>query len=82
MERNEILEKLQTILKENAPEQVDWATVTEETPIETMGIDSLFMLDLLFDLEDAFGVKIEAKDVVGIKTVGQMVTFLDERVEG
>jgi acyl carrier protein len=81
MQREEILAKLQVILKENAPEQVDWTTVNDETPIETMGIDSLFLLDLLFDLEDAFGVHIEAKEVVGIKTIGEMVSFLDERIE-
>jgi acyl carrier protein len=79
MTRSEILEQLGSVIEESSVEDVDWSTVTENHTLESFGFDSLAVLDLIFDLESEFGVQINAEDILGMKTVGELVTFLETR---
>lgn len=58
---------------------MDWSTVTEATTVESFGFDSLSVLDLIFDLEQEFGAEVEAKEMLALETVGDLVTLLSER---
>ena len=82
MERQEIYDRLGNILRDSTAAEVDWSTVNEETTIEALGFDSLTILDLLFDIDGEFGLETNAKDILDIGTVGEMVTFLEGRLEG
>ncbi len=76
--RTEILERLRDVLQESAVEERDWAAVTSETTIESLGFDSLTILDVLYDVEEEFGVALEPKRVVKTRTVGEIVHLLLE----
>ena len=53
--------------------------VTMEANIQDdLGADSLDIVDLVMSVEDAFEVKIEDEDVENIKTVGDIVKFIEE----
>ena len=80
MERKEIYDRLGKILRESTASEVDWSTVDESTTIESLGFDSLTILDLLFDIDEEFELETNAKDILDIGTVGEMVTFLEERL--
>jgi acyl carrier protein len=81
MDRATILEKLGTVIREGAGSDVDWAAVTESTSLESFGVDSLAVLDLIFDLEDSFDIKIEPKQMLAMKTAGDLVQFIDEQTD-
>ena len=49
---------------------IDPATVTTEATFESLGIDSLDMVELICDLE-------EACEVEGLVTVGDLVAYID-----
>lgn len=76
MTRADIVVKLQESLKKSSVRQVNWDTVTEETEIETLGFDSLSILDLIYDLQQDFGLEFEPEELVGVRTVGSLVDFL------
>jgi len=82
MDRKEILARLGEVIEESAAEEVDWSGVTEETLIESFGLNSLAVLDLLFDLEEAFGVEVSAEDILKMKTTGEMVSLIVDRSTG
>jgi acyl carrier protein len=44
---------------------------------DDLGADSLDIVDLVMSVEDAFEVKIEDEDVENIKTVGDIVNYID-----
>ena len=44
---------------------------------DDVGADSLDIVDLVMSVEDAFEVKIEDEDVENIKTVGDIVNYID-----
>ena len=59
-------------IKRVAPE-----TITQETSLEQLGIDSLDKINLLFELESAFNIDIPDETASSIKTVGDIVGKLE-----
>lgn len=45
-------------------------------PLADLGVDSLMMLELMFEFEDRFGIKL-SRDLKTPRTVGEMVTLMD-----
>ena len=71
-----IIEKLREILRDSSPEDRDWDSVGGETTIESLGIDSLSILDLLYDIDQELGIHLEASEVIDIGTVGEIAALL------
>ncbi|GAU78215.1 acyl carrier protein [Fusibacter sp. 3D3] len=70
-------EKVRDILVEEL--DLDANEVTLESNIrEDLGADSLDMVDLIMSIEDAFEVKVEENDAVNIKTVGDIVNYINK----
>ena len=47
---------------------------------DDLGADSLDLVELVMGLEDEFEIQIPDEDVEAIKTVGEAVTYIDEKV--
>lgn len=79
MTEQAILEKLRAVMKKSTQAQVDWDKVTADTPISTLGFDSLSILDLTYDIQQEFKVEFEAEEMVKINTVKDMTAFLKNK---
>ena len=55
---------------------VDAARVVPEAGLAELGVDSLMMLELMFEFEDRFAIKL-ASDLSTPKTVAEMVALMD-----
>ncbi len=55
---------------------IDPARVTPETSLEELKVDSLMLLELLFEFEDKLGVSIP-HDIPPPKTVGDLLGIVD-----
>jgi acyl carrier protein len=75
----EVLAKLRDIMQKSSPVSVDWQAVTPETTIASIGFDSLSVLDLVYDIQQTFGLEFDAEEMAGVKTVGDLVRFLRAR---
>lgn len=51
--------------------------LTLDTPLESLGIDSLGVAELLFNVEDEFAIKLPAEQVQ-LTTLGEVVRFIDD----
>lgn len=51
-------------------------TVVPEAPLADLGVDSLMMLELMFEFEDQFNIKLSS-DLKTTQTVGEMVALMD-----
>jgi len=80
MTDNDILLKLRHVMKQTSPIQADWDTVTPTSTIESLGFDSLTILDLVYDIQQEFGIEFEAEGLAAVRTVGDLVTFLKSKV--
>ena len=73
-----MLDKLKSILGKVLPD-VDMSAVTEDTKlIDDLGFDSLAMMMMAMELEDAFGFKFS--ELVRFETVGDVCGYLESRV--
>lgn len=53
--------------------------MTMETSFEELGIDSLDLFQIIIEIEEEFSVQIE--DAESIKTVGEAVKFVEDRLQ-
>ena len=72
-----IFEKLKVILAEQL--DIDEDSITADSSIvEDLGADSLDIVDLVMSLEDEFDTEIPDEAIEGIKTVGDIVHYIEE----
>jgi acyl carrier protein len=50
--------------------------VVPEAQLAELGVDSLMMLELMFEFEDRFGITLD-KNMQSPKTVGEMIAVMD-----
>ena len=53
--------------------------ITRETTFETLGIDSLDMVEMVMELEDELGVELEMEEKVA--TIGELVDFIESKLD-
>jgi acyl carrier protein len=70
-------ERLSAILMKDYKLSADRLTL--DAPLEGLGIDSLGTVELLWNVEDAFKIKLPP-DPVDLPTLGDVVRFIDELV--
>lgn len=70
-------ERLKEILSKDYKLQPDRLTL--DAPLESLGIDSLGTVELLWNIEDAFGIKLPS-DPVELPTLCDVVRYVDELV--
>jgi acyl carrier protein len=74
---NPTFERLSAILMKDYKLQPDRLTL--DAPLESLGIDSLGTVELLWNIEDAFQIKLPP-DPVELPTLGDVVCFIDELI--
>lgn len=73
-----MLDKLKVVLGRVLPD-VDMSSVTEETRlIEDLGFDSLALMMMAMEIEDAFGFKF--LEFVKFETVGDVCAYLEGKI--
>ena len=71
-----ILERLKEIVAEQL--EIDAETITAETRLnEDLNADSLDVVEMLMSLEDEFGVDIPDEEIEKMKTIGDVVEFIE-----
>lgn len=59
--------------------KVDAATITENTRlIEDLKADSANVMVMIMDLEDNYGITVEDDQILKLKTVGDVVRYIEE----
>ncbi len=61
---------------------IDPAKISLDSRIaEDLGADSLDAVELIMNIEDEFGISINDEDAANIKTVGQLVNYVDSAIK-
>ncbi len=60
--------------------KIDAAKITLETSfVDDLNLDSLDIVELMMKMEDEFGVEIPEEDAEGLKTVKDIVAYLEKK---
>ncbi len=72
-----MLEKVKETVAEALGADID--TITEETSFkDDLGADSLDLFEMVMSLEESCGVEIPTEDLEQMKTVGDVVKYLED----
>lgn len=71
-----VAEKIKEILSEQLDIETDEITLDSDIA-EDLGADSLDVVDLIMTLEDEFEVEISDDVIESVKTVGDLVNFIE-----
>ncbi len=75
---SDIKDKVIDIIAERL--SVDKESITDDSNvIADLGADSLDIAEIMMDMEDAFGIKLE-EDNENLNTIGEIVKFIEEQV--
>ncbi|MBO8459385.1 MAG: acyl carrier protein [Bacteroidetes bacterium] len=81
MTLEEIMEKASVVLAEEF--EIDVADITPDASLkETLGLDSLDLVDVVVLIEQNFGVTLTGQDFVGIKTFENFYELLNRKING
>ena len=71
------IETLQQAIKKELGR--DLGTLTKDTSFEELALDSLDVVQIVMDIEEAFDIEIDDDDVENLKTVGQLLDYIEAR---
>ena len=78
MAKEEIFDKLKELVVDQLGVEEDEVTM-EASMQDDLGADSLDLVDLVMSVEEEFGVKFADEDLENIKTVGDIVNYIEYR---
>ena len=78
MAKEEIFDKLKELVEDQLGVEEDEVTM-EASMQDDLGADSLDLVDLVMSVEEEFGVKVADEDLENIKTVGDIVNYIEDR---
>ncbi len=74
MEKEKVIDVISQATKKNASE------ISETTNfIDDLNLDSLDMVELMMKMEDEFGVEIPEDETENLKTVGDVLSYLEKK---
>ena len=75
-----VFDKITDIIVEQLDVEEDAVTM-EASITDDLGADSLDVVDLVMSIEESFDVEIPDEEVENIKTVGDIVKYIENKVE-
>lgn len=75
-----VFDKIRDIIVEQLDVEEDKVTA-EASITEDLGADSLDVVDLVMSIEESFDIEIPDEEVENIKTVGDIVKFIEAKTE-
>lgn len=72
-----VFEKIRTLLSEQLDIEEDDITMDSKIA-DDLGADSLDVVDLIMAIEDEFELEIPDEDIENIKTVGDVVNYIND----
>ena len=74
-----VLDKVKSILSSQFG--IDEDQINENTDVVSdLGADSLDVVELMMSVEDEFGIMIQDEEIAELKTVGDVVNYIERRL--
>jgi acyl carrier protein len=75
-----VVEKIKKIIADQLSMEVEEVKL-ESTFSDDLGVDSLEIFEIVMSLEEEFDIEIPNEDIENIKTIGDIVNYVNSKVE-
>lgn len=55
-------------------------TLKAEDPLSSLGLDSLDLVEVVMDIEEAVGIQFEMEEITSFKTLGDVVNCIKQKI--
>lgn len=76
MDHATVADQLKTLMRRSSRLPVNWDAVALDSRIDSLGFDSLTIMDLIYEIQQAFHIEFDPDEMTAIQTVGDLVEFL------
>lgn len=81
MDTESIYNKLQPIVEMYVPEDVDVTSITQDSNlINDLNINSVHLVDIVLDVEDAFDIELDNEDIESLQTVNDAISIIKSKL--
>lgn len=80
MTQDEIRETALRVLLSQLKLEVDPATITDDRTTDSLGLSSLKLMNMMYDLEEAFTIELDPEEMLELSTVGELVAALRRKL--
>ena len=81
MDRDEIRRMLAEAFEAGKEEEVNPDTISDDVKLrEGLGVDSLEMMEVVFEIEERLRIEIQETDLEGVETVGDVIALCERKL--
>lgn len=73
----EIKETVKKILSQ----RVDVEKLKEDAPLSSLGMDSLDLVEMSIEIEEAFGIEFTSEEIAGLTTLQSMLDLIERKIK-
>lgn len=77
MSEKELQEKIQDLLSQKVKDK----TLTPDTNLLDLGLDSLDKADIMISLEDEFNISFNEDEMLNVSTIGDLEKLIQEKIK-
>lgn len=67
------------MIKEGLEPKIKGKDLTLESTFKDLGLDSIDLVDLVFQFEEELGIEFEDEELTSLKTVGDVVSLIESK---
>ena len=82
MTRDEVKRLTFQLLRDDLKLSVDPVAISEDVPIQDLGINSLELVNLILLLEEEWGIALRTSEIVELDTLRQLLDLLEAKLAG
>lgn len=60
--------------------RVDVTKINENDPLTALGLDSLDLVEIMLEIEEAVGVEFDGEEIAKLKTLGDVLKAIEEKL--
>lgn len=80
MDRAQVTAKLKELLLQQEHLKFEVKDIEESAKLDSIGFDSISIMDFMYDVEAEFGIETEIADLVKLDTVGDLLDYLTSKI--
>ncbi len=60
---------------------LDASQINSKSSLESLGIDSVAMVEIIFEIEEEFEIKFKLKELNNLNNVGNLLNIINEKIK-